>query len=57
MLVVHGKGKHSPRGYAVLRGEIAAWLSQGRAQRDVAAFASVHERDGGTGAVCILLAR
>lgn len=57
VLIVHGKGKHSPRGQAVLRGEIAAWLSQGRAQRDVAAFASVHDRDGGTGAVCILLAR
>jgi DNA-nicking Smr family endonuclease len=57
VLVIHGKGKHSARGYAVLRGEIAAWLSQGRAQRDVAAFASVHERDGGTGALCVLLAR
>jgi len=57
VLVVHGKGKHSPRGYAVLRGEIAAWLSQGRAQRDVAAFASVQDRDGTAGSVCVLLSR
>ncbi len=40
VLVVHGKGNHSPRGQAVLRGEIAAWLSQGRSARHVAAFAT-----------------
>lgn len=57
VVIVHGKGTHSPRGVAVLRGELAAWLSQGKAQRDVAAFASVTDRLGGTGAVCVLLAR
>jgi DNA-nicking Smr family endonuclease len=41
VVVVHGKGRHSPRGDAVLRGEIGAWLSQGRAAREVDAFASV----------------
>jgi DNA-nicking Smr family endonuclease len=57
VLIVHGKGSHSPRGHAVLRGEIAAWLSQGRAARHVAAFATASEDLGGTGAVFVLLAR
>lgn len=57
VLVVHGKGSHSPRGHAVLRGEIAAWLSQGRVARHVAAFATAPDHDGGTGAVLVLLAR
>ena len=33
VLVIHGKGKHSPGGVGVLRGEIAAWLSQGPVER------------------------
>jgi DNA-nicking Smr family endonuclease len=57
VLIVHGKGSHSPRGHAVLRGEIAAWLSQGRAARHVAAFATAPEEQGGGGAVLVLLAR
>jgi DNA-nicking Smr family endonuclease len=57
VLVVHGKGSHSPRGHGVLRGEIAAWLSQGRSARHVAAFASAPEDEGGSGAVLVLLAR
>jgi DNA-nicking Smr family endonuclease len=57
VLVVHGKGSHSPRGHAVLRGEIAAWLSQGRSARHVAAFATAPADEGGAGAVLVLLAR
>jgi DNA-nicking Smr family endonuclease len=57
VIVVHGKGSHSPRGHAVLRGEIAAWLSQGRSARHVAAFATAPDDHGGTGAVLVLLAR
>jgi DNA-nicking Smr family endonuclease len=55
VLVVHGKGEHSPRGQAVLRGEIAAWLSQGTASEHVAAFATALAEDGGEGAVYVLL--
>ncbi|WP_165373420.1 Smr/MutS family protein [Sorangium cellulosum] len=55
--IVHGKGRHSPGGYAVLRGEIAAWLSQGRVARHVAAFATAPDTEGGAGAVLVLLAR
>lgn len=57
VLIVHGKGSHSPRGAGVLRGEIGAWLSQGRASRHVAAFSSAPDDMGGSGAVLVLLAR
>ncbi|WP_437659508.1 Smr/MutS family protein [Sorangium sp. So ce1182] len=55
--IVHGKGSHSPGGHAVLRGEIAAWLSHGRVARHVAAFATAPEGEGGAGALLVLLAR
>jgi DNA-nicking Smr family endonuclease len=57
VLVIHGKGEHSPRGLGVLRGEIAAWLSQGPSSEHVAAFATARENDGGPGAVYVLLRR
>lgn len=56
VLVIHGKGEHSVAG-GVLRGEIAAWLSQGRAREHVAAFATAREDDGGEGAVYVALRR
>lgn len=55
--IIHGKGEHSPRQTGVLRGEIGAWLSQGRAARHVLAFATPPEDEGGSGAVLVLLAR
>jgi DNA-nicking Smr family endonuclease len=55
--IVHGKGGHSPRGVSVLRGEIAAWLSQGPAKRHIAAFATAPPEDGGAGALLVLLMR
>jgi DNA-nicking Smr family endonuclease len=57
VLVIHGKGEHSPHGAGVLRGEIAAWLSQGAASEHVAAFATAVVSDGGAGAVYVLLRR
>lgn len=51
VLVIHGKGE------GVLRGEIAAWLSQGRAKEHVAAFSTAREEDGGEGAVYVALRR
>jgi DNA-nicking Smr family endonuclease len=57
VLVIHGKGEHSPRGQGILRGEMAAWLSQGGASPHVAAFATATETDGGEGAVYVLLTR
>jgi DNA-nicking Smr family endonuclease len=55
VLVVHGKGEHSPNAMGVLRGEMAAWLSQSAASEHVAAFATATEDDGGEGAVYVLL--
>ena len=57
VLVIHGKGEHSPRGAGVLRGEIAAWLSQSAASEHVAAFTTAAAADGGEGAVYVLLRR
>lgn len=57
VLVIHGKGEHSPDGAGVLRGEIAAWLSQSAASEHVAAFATATGGDGGEGAVYVLLRR
>ncbi|MBK7401645.1 MAG: Smr/MutS family protein [Myxococcales bacterium] len=55
VLVIHGRGDHSPAGVGVLRGEIAAWLSQGRSSQHVAAFATAIADDGGDGALYVLL--
>ncbi|MBK8253854.1 MAG: Smr/MutS family protein [Polyangiaceae bacterium] len=55
--IIHGKGGHSPRGTSALRGEIAAWLSQGPAKRHVAAFATAPPEEGGAGAILVLLMR
>lgn len=55
--LIVGRGNHSPRGIGVLRGEIAAWLSQGPVAHHVAAFASAPEDEGGPGVVLALLAR
>ncbi|HEY6461898.1 MAG TPA: Smr/MutS family protein, partial [Polyangiaceae bacterium] len=57
VLVIHGKGAHSLQGMAVLRGEIAAWLSQGPSSEHVAGFATASDADGGEGAVYVLLRR
>jgi DNA-nicking Smr family endonuclease len=51
VLVIHGKGM------GVLRGEIAAWLSQGKAKESVLAFATARQEDGGEGAVYVALRR
>lgn len=55
--LIVGRGNHSPRGIGVLRGEIAAWLSQGPVAHHIAAFASAPEDEGGPGVVLALLAR
>jgi DNA-nicking Smr family endonuclease len=57
VLVIHGRGEHSAGGVAVLRGEIAAWLSQGASSEHVAAFATASDADGGEGAVYVLIRR
>jgi DNA-nicking Smr family endonuclease len=55
VLVVHGKGEHSPGRHGILRGEITAWLSQGSASVHVDAFSTAQPEDGGEGAAYVLL--
>lgn len=57
LLLIHGKGHNSPGGRGVLRGEMAAWLSQGSISVHVAAFTTALDDDGGEGALYVLLRR
>ena len=50
--VVHGKGNGSPGREPVLKGKVRAWLVQ---KSEVLAFAQASARDGGHGAVLVLL--
>lgn len=52
--VVHGKGHGSESGRPVLKSQVNQWL---RDTPDVLAFCSAQPRDGGAGAVYILLRR
>jgi len=50
--IIHGKGYRSEQKIPVLKTHIAYWLPQ---HRDVLAFSSALPRDGGTGALYVLL--
>lgn len=52
VLVIHGKGTNSPGGEAVLRRLTRNWLAQ---RPDVLAWCEASSRDGGSGAVLVLL--
>ena len=56
VLVVHGKGIHSEAGHAVLRDEVAHWLSTAPLARDVLCFVTARPKHGGSGAMYVLLA-
>jgi len=50
--IVHGKGYRSPENYPVLKNNLNLWLRQ---HKDVQAFCSAPPKEGGTGAVFVLL--
>ena len=52
VLIVHGKGYHSPDNQPVLKNDINLWLRQ---HQDVLAFCSAPSRSGGAGALLVLL--
>jgi DNA-nicking Smr family endonuclease len=52
--VIHGKGNSSAGKMPVLKGKVNVWLRQ---KQEVLAFCSAVQRDGGTGAVYVLLRR
>jgi DNA-nicking Smr family endonuclease len=56
VLIVHGKGIHSEAGHAVLRQEVAHWLSTAPLARDVLCFVTARPKHGGSGAMYVLLA-
>ena len=50
--IIHGKGYRSPEAYPVLKNNLNRWLRQ---HHDVLAFCSASPRQGGAGAVFVLL--
>ncbi|CCO24463.1 Smr/MutS family protein [Maridesulfovibrio hydrothermalis] len=55
VLAVTGRGKNSPGGHSVLKREIQDWLTRDPFRRVVLAFCTAQPKDGGAGAVYILL--
>jgi DNA-nicking Smr family endonuclease len=52
VLIIHGKGYRSPDNLPVLKNNLNRWLRQ---HQDVLAFCSAKPKDGGAGAVLVLL--
>jgi len=50
--IIHGKGYRSENSHPVLKNNLNQWLRQ---HRDVQAFCSASAKDGGAGAVLVLL--
>lgn len=57
VLIVHGRGSDSSSQQPVLRGEVAAWLSEGKASKHVSAFLTSPPECGGEGTMSVLLAQ
>jgi DNA-nicking Smr family endonuclease len=57
VLLVVGRGRHSPGGRGVLRAEVAEWLTTPPASKHVLAFRTAPRELGGSGGVVVLLAR
>ena len=55
VLVVHGRGTHSPGGRGVLRDQIASFLVHPPLDECVLCFATARPLDGGAGATYVLL--
>ena len=55
VLVIPGRGRNSPGGLSILRAEIQSWLTREPLRRIVLAFCTAQPRDGGTGALYVLL--
>lgn len=55
LLLITGRGRNSPGGAPVLRERVQAWLTRDPFKRVVLAFCSAQPRDGGAGAVYLLL--
>ncbi len=56
VLIVHGRGGHSPGGRGVLRDDVATWLPEPPFAEHVMCFATAAAKHGGTGALYVLTA-
>ena len=55
VVIVTGRGRNSPDGIGVLRPLLQRWLTRDPCKRVVLAFCTAKARDGGAGAVYVLL--
>ena len=55
VLIVHGRGLHSPDRQPVLKEAIVGWLTRGALAHHVLAFCTARPHDGGGGAMYVLL--
>jgi len=55
LLLVTGRGKNSPDGRGILRDEVQSWLTREPLRRVVLAYVTAQPRDGGPGALYVLL--
>ncbi len=57
VLLIPGRGKNSPHGLGILRQELQTWLTREPLRRIVLAFCTAQPKDGGAGALYVLLRR
>jgi len=57
VLIVVGRGRHSPGGHGVLRSEITGWLTALPASAHVLGFRTAPPELGGSGGILVLLAK
>ncbi|WP_051445192.1 Smr/MutS family protein [Desulfocurvus vexinensis] len=55
LVLVTGRGRNSPDGRGILRDEVQLWLTREPLRRVVLAFVTAQPRDGGPGALYVLL--
>lgn len=55
VLLIPGRGKNSPEGFGVLRERVQEWLTRDPFKRVVLAFCTAQNKDGGAGALYVLL--
>ena len=57
LLIIHGRGHHSPGQEPILKKRLIRWLSRGFLHKQILAFTSARSYDGGLGAMYLLLRR
>ncbi|MBN2801708.1 MAG: Smr/MutS family protein [Deltaproteobacteria bacterium] len=55
LLIIHGKGNTSRHNIAIIKEHIPSWVTSKNLSRAVLAYATALPKDGGTGAIYLLL--